>query len=595
MALESLFLQEQAVEAWKRYLVLDTATGWSTEARSHLQSLAQIHPQLDWRQAQAGLERAVEAGDEVSVRRIVSAFRQPSRQFGEEELLPRWGAARTAGREAEARWTLTVARAVGRQYATVANDWMLADAVATIDRAAADPRRSAALSRGHALYAEALQAYEDHHPAAAATSVASARIKFVRAKSPFYLWAELYIAMCQYQLHRYVHALRALENVQRQAGAAHYPSLIGRCQWVRGLIYFVTTQPLAARQSYLTGLTLFERTGELGHQATLQGLLFELYDFLGEDEEAWNRLYRSLSLAGHLGGARQHQLLALEAVAAASRAGEPLAAIDFDTEALRWAEISHSMVAIAYALRDRASLKLRAGRGDDASRDIVAAQRFADHIDNRDVHAEIRLARAEILGKTDRKAALAELSAALPVFESTHFDLRLASVFLQRGKLEVAAGEPMLAESDFRAGIERLGRELRGLDALERGAFLERASELLDEMVRLEAASETGARPNAFANVERAHGCAFAGSGGQAEQGCPSALTLDDVALGLGRGVTMVEYFVLPDRLVAWIVGNRTARSVVMPIAADDLQRSVRRLLSGYQEGTEAKELAGRL
>jgi hypothetical protein len=578
LALERLFLVDAARKAFADYLAVDRTSGWANEARAHLVHLSRPRRAALWDARKAAIDSAAAAGDGAYLRVLLLGFLQQARRHLELDLLPRWG----AGRSTEgAKEVLRTSRLIAKQVAALASDAMLEESIAAIDRAAQAPVRQAALASGHRAYAEASRLYDQYQLEAAAPAFARAEKALRLGGSPFRFWASLFVAACDYQRSHYKAALRRLDALEAEPATARYPALLGYTRWLHGLIDFITGRLFTARKSYEAALVDFQLAGEKGNQASVEYLLFETYDVFGEKEDAFRHLLRALSGTDDILETRRKQLIARSAAEAMLRSTEPRTSLFFENEAVRLAMSSANPVQIAEALRDQALSCHVAGDQGQALRNIAAARAYALRIADPGVTADVLVAEAEIQAREHPAAALAALSAALPLLVKTRYNETLTALYLLRGRLRIRSGARDLAASDFLAGIEQTEVTSTNLDDRSRLHYLERSSALFDEMVALLADSEPGAKATAFDYAERARGRALATLMGVGGKVSVRALRLGEVSRLLPAGLTLVEYAVLPDRVLAWVVADRAARAVVIPLRPGDLMTAVSLLRAG--------------
>jgi CHAT domain-containing protein len=592
LARESLLLTRYAEEAWDGYLELDSISGWANEARWHRLKVRSPDPWGNWQKAQ----RRMSSGggdDRLILREIVEAFPQPSRLYGEVDLLERWAAAEIAGDLATAATTLVAARSLGRICAA-RGDRMLLDTVAAIDRAEHNPRRLAALTRGHRIYARAARFYADYKNHEAEVGFAAAERDLARGGSPFHRWAIVSLAACDYHASRYSRALARLDSAAGDKQFTKvYPNLTGRTKWIRGLIEQIEAQPTAALESELAALSDFQRSSELDSAGVVEGLLAEAYDILGDDGAAWKHLHRSLSAAVAMIDRRSREGIWHAAAEAARRAGTIHAALSFQGEALREALSTGNPMLIALGQCDVAALQARLGRWPEAMRAIAGARLAARRATDETILAEVLLAEAELIGDTRRETAIADLNAALPVLKRTHYALRLATLYQSRGRLHAAAGRTALAAADFDAGIDRLELSASAVDPLQRSAYLDRSFGLFEEKVRLSARTELAPYPRTFCEIERAHRHAAAAWQAWPAAHAPSC-DLAAASRSLPHGAVLIEYFVLPERVLAWALQGGRLRYAQISLSDRELASLVTDFRHAVERG-ECRGLAERL
>ncbi|HTQ80710.1 MAG TPA: CHAT domain-containing protein [Thermoanaerobaculia bacterium] len=589
LSLEKLFLFEDARHAYAEYLALDPDSAWADEVRTRRDRLSATGGVARWETRKPLLFAAALSQDAALVQAQVGGFQQAARAYVELELLDDWAKAVLKGDAAHAEPSLTAAREIARQHALLTPDRMLPESIAAIDQAQGNPGHQEQLRRlaeGHSLFAQGYRFHESYRLPEAARAFQLSEEALRRAGSPFHHWAKLFIAACDYQRKDYAKALQVLDAIHTDHSLNKYPNLQARCDWLRGLIFFITNRMVAARDSYASALSHYQSTGESGNQATMENFLFEVSYVLGDDRKAWQYLYAALAKKEMILEPRRRQLVARSAAEVGRRSGESRVALYFGNEAVRWALSSGNPVQIALALRDRANLHHDAGQALEAQRDLAAAGDYAHQAGDEAMAAEIQVAKASFLERHEEKKALAELTEALPVLVRTHYNESLPALYLQRGRLYARQGHLDLGRADFLSGIQEYEHFFSELDDASRILRLERPTELFEEMIRLEAATERGARSRAFEYAERSRGRALTELMARpAAEGSTRIRSLEEVASALPHGVQLIEFAVLRDQVLVWILGDGAGRSLLLPIRRDELERRVEALRAAIEAG----------
>src|SRR5262249_1801288 len=152
----------------------------------------------------------------------------------------------------------------------------------------------------------------------AATAIERSRRGFSPAGSPLVWYAELSLAVIDYQNHAYSRALARVVEVQRHCPAARYPGVVARALWIRGVIHGVRAQLEAAFGDYSAALAIYQRLGEQEHVAAVHRLLAEYFLVVVDHAETWRHLDAALGgVASVADPERQEAIFAVAALAAA--------------------------------------------------------------------------------------------------------------------------------------------------------------------------------------------------------------------------------------------------------------------------------------
>jgi CHAT domain-containing protein len=208
------------------------------------------------------------------------------------------------------------------------------------------------------------------------------------------------------------------------------------------------------------------------------------------------------------------------------------------------------------------------------------------------MRADVGMAEGELLLAGHPDQAVELLSGALAVYEA--MDNNLLSVWVRRLRAQAfrRLGRLDLAEADLRAALaayESLGGEKSvGLQL----AFFARTEEAFDEMIAFQA-SDRGRPEAAFYFADLAHTRVLPSiavrtrAGGLDPAARQRLLTVESRPLGLDRirdrlpaGTSLVQYSVLPDRLLIWRVRRDGMRFFQRPLSSRDLRRRIARLRS---------------
>src|SRR4029077_7834028 len=101
LALDHLFLRNQARSAWADASRFDPKSDWAREARDRARALLGPDAASRWAVQVQNLEEAVSRHDAAAVRQIVAQFPQAAREHAEEKLFGDWAKAELAHRSAE--------------------------------------------------------------------------------------------------------------------------------------------------------------------------------------------------------------------------------------------------------------------------------------------------------------------------------------------------------------------------------------------------------------------------------------------------------------------------------------------------------------
>ncbi len=597
LALQKNFLQTEARKAWDAYLKADPKSGWANEAHEHQRQLGQP-PQLAlWEQSRPSLDAAALRDDAATVRREVRHFPFRARRYAEDELLPGWAAAFTAGRREEAARSLRIASAIGKALAATWAEHLVEDAVAAIDRASRMPEAAmelAFLARAYEDYAKGVALCESNQGSKGQEPLLRARDVFERLHSPGAAWAIYRLGVCAYQHSEFRQAVTLLEDLLRRPEVARYPSLAGRVYWMIGLSSMVLAEPGLALEAYGSALRALERSGARSEVGGIYDLLAENQLYLGERRRAWRFHYAGLEIAVEEGDIRRRYTALDKTADAVLKERLPEAALLFRDEVVRIALAEPDPPGETHAFLRRAETLFELGRRQEALLDLArskrACARILDGDERRRREADILLAEGRIRAADEPAAALPFLDRALDLYRTDENRYPIVGAYLARAKALRAAGRPDEAERDLLAGIAEFERQ-RGQvrDEELRVAYFEQAGELFDLLIDLQAERPGGAE-EAFDSAERQRARVLLDrliSGGDRAAGNPGRpLRLPQVKHRL-PSVALVAYASLPERLLIWVVrqGAGAPHMVEVPVSARHLTDLVDTLRRDIEQG----------
>lgn len=593
LILERVFLREAAQAAWESYLQIDHSSGWAGEARMRLAALSAPREAAEWKDELARLRSS--GADGRTIERIASRFPQETQEYVVEALLGSWADALAEGRTAAAGQALSAAERIGRALAKLKGDFLPADAVAAINAARNAPVLTAALMEGHRTYREARSLYTGRKPSRA--EFERARSAFQRGRSPAAALAVLYPTVDLMQRNESKAALAILGPIVREDGYRRYPGLLSKAYWIMGLVHLGEGDPAASLAAYRKALSLAGKAGGREDVAGIHAVLAEVYQYLGQPQRAWGHTYQALQATPWIQSPRRLAAITTETAEACLVAGQWRAERWFRDEAVRVSEDAGEPVALSHALLRRGEVSHRLGDRKHAAEDLAAARRVLEQIED-DVlrrRNEADLLIAEVLAGQAPAGAVESLDQAFAVYaRDDHFFLR--RLYLARARAQLIMGNVQEAEADLRRGVEESELQRARLNEEDlRISFLDQSGDLYHELIRLLSRNPDRAE-EAFDISERAHARALldrlgpipAESKALVLEGSVEPGTSTEIRAALPGGVALIEYALLEDRLLAWVLRRSSIELVEAPVGAS----YVARLVEGFQAGMSGEALA---
>jgi CHAT domain-containing protein len=607
LALETLHLRNAANTAWEGYLRLDSGTPWADEARRHLRAAAS-------RPAAAPVDLLGTARriDRSALRDAVARDPQAARLLVEDGLLPRWAGLVRAAREVEAAQVLESARAIGEALAASGGDTLLLETTEALAQSSdTDPPRRQLEISGIESYRLGMTAYRGDATRDSRVHLASAARSLRMAGNPFSSVPEVYLAILDYHTRGPVEALTKLERLGFDPAQRQHHSLLGRLWWTAGLCHEALGHSIESMAAFRRALAELTATGDLESRAAVQSLLGGVLDDAGEHDAAWH--WRLAALAGldETHAARRRHTILGAASLSALRLGEVAAARDFQDEAVAAARQSGRPLDIVEALRARAEVSLEDGRAEEALVDLRQASALDSQLEEQlheSVAAKLQEVEGLALRDRDPQRAISALRAAITLFRANGFLSEVPAANLELAAAELAAGSRLAAQGALEEGIKEEEEELRHLvrHLEERRAgdvwsnYFKKRRQLFDALISTLAAA--GNPSGAFAAAERASSWEFLLQLLQVPVLPPGALPAtelervssvpQDLARQLPRGTALVEYRMLDDHLLVWVVRRELTRATSVGVRRAALAEITARLRAGPASSNEP-ELEG--
>jgi tetratricopeptide (TPR) repeat protein len=562
LALELLFLDVEAEAAWKDYLRLDRTSPWRVEARSRMAAVHAARQAGSWLDP---LSQLRQEPDETTVRGLVRRDSQGVREAVENDLLGDWADAEGRGDRAEAARLLRTLRLVGDILAETRGEHLVQDTVSAISVIG---KHGNLLVEGHREFRDGRSLYKLDEVGRARERLEAARASLERAGSPFAARAAFWVAACDFRSDRYASAYRLLRPLKSRVPAVRYPSLRAHIAWVEALSLGLSGKLLEAASSYQEALPLFERTGETRSEGEVQALLTELLEQLGMRREAWTHAYRALRETRSPGSPPRAIRIAADTIL---EEGRPQAALYFQDELVRRADLMNAPLALADALSKRAQMRGRSGRRTEALEDLHRAKqqaaRQADPALRRQNLAHISTIEGELDLEVEPRKSVELLTSSLDYYLRAGNSILALSARRARARAYRRLGDLAEAEADLQAGFRNWeGVEASLSEEESRLAFLDRTVELVDEMIAFQV-EERQSPERAFAYADLAHTQVLPARSAPAAPGSGLAsLPMREIRRRLPADTTLVQFSIVEDRLFIWILTDRGAEFLESPL-----------------------------
>jgi CHAT domain-containing protein len=536
-----------AERAYAHFLVVSTSPEWSQEARERLKKLKARKRLASWKNTLPAIEVAAQQGNAEQVAAFVSQFPEESRSWSEVEFLGRWAEAAAKGDRADADRNLSIARQLADALRLNHGEHLVADSVASIDRATTAERK--ALITAHAEYHEGRRLYSQRRLSEAAPLLDKAVIHFRSGGSPMTNVAAYYAANLAVDASRTSDA-RALLATATKGTSPRYPAFSAELEWLRGTIEGREGHLFEALRAYSAAATAFASLGEANNSTYMKTSAATILTRLGRDAEAWRAKRDAWSYFGMTDDARSLQIALIaaadgEIIQSRYESGRALlnAALELSQEA-------ENPRAESTALVWRALCGIRVAPSNAALELSIARER-AEGLKDPDLRADAldRIRIANAIATNDHVLAARLLTESIDFARQHKQLLNVPHLFLQRGRRRVEMGDLGDAIEDFReaaVAVEARRSEVVGDDLRDSyfGTVRDIYSELADALQR------SGLTVDAFDAAERSR-ARIVLDRRRSEQNVPvSVLPVAELQRRLPKDVTVLAFVAARDHFL---------------------------------------------
>jgi len=179
------------------------------------------------------------------------------------------------------------------------------------------------------------------------------------------------------------------------------------------------------------------------------------------------------------------------------------------------------------------------------------------------------------LQQKNPSSSLSQLAAAIQIYENTAYYQQLALLYADRARAYLALGQPLAAESDFRRAIQMVQKQRKAVvDEILRAAYLEEFKNIFEDMVMLQI--RLGRKDLALDYAESSRSQVLRelmmASDGSMEG---PILKSPEIQKHLSKDSAIIEYLVLPQALLVWIIRQDALYVVETEISSESLSKLV--------------------
>jgi CHAT domain-containing protein len=573
---ESVGLNDDAIDAWNQFLKFGESAR-TAEAREHRDRLRNFDPTTQWATNRTQLAVALRAHNRAAVARLIGPFPSSAEKYLEEELL-----------RVE---HVDEAKTLASELARLTHDRFPVDVVEAMERSPNE------LTEGHLAFAEARS--NDRAMSNSKLQYEKAAQLLERGRSPLSLQARIgysvYVSHEQPDGHARAAAL--LDSVDREAQAHGYRHLLARSRATRATFLVFQSRFVESLAASRDALAEYVRDGDLEAVSDTHMRRIGVLREAGLYDAAWREAMQALQTASHLDETRARHSLCSELADIALAFDHVAIALLYENTAVRLIEgalrntppdqvstIKGLLIQLSSVLRSRATIELQLNLTTLAAADLRDAVRFANKNASQDerriLEARIQEVQGQAFLRINPIGAVAAFTAALQQASPESRTYR-ALLLAQRADAQRRAGRPDAAENDLRAALDELQKEqLYMLQHRKRGdaenfwsSYFSRFGEAYQTLIRQLADSGRAGDAFDYAEKARAFEPLYLVSETVPNDFDGKTRTLAEIRQTLPAGTQLIEYSVLPDQTIAWLISRENFSFVRLPAGKNVLDR----------------------
>jgi len=561
LILEALALRGEARTAWRYFLLLEEdGSPWRTEAEQHLTALSAPSTAERWQAA----KREIDSGQplqEARTQELAASFASPLRDGIELQLLPAWATSWLQRQDLEeARRLLDITATLARALENETHEALPSAEIQDLYEALQGKSATALTALAHAVLSlrDARASYVKGNYPSTLDSLATLERTLGASRPSLRLWARYYRAASLDQQGFKPAADELLVSLVADLEGLPFPSLRARAQALRGRIKNNLGRPDEAIPLLTSAIETLDAVKDSETGTWAHTLLGDSYRLLGDIDSCWRQYYIALHQIETL-GTPLRELAALNAMADfLLSTGDDRLALHYEDAAVPLGPRLDNPSFFADVLLWRSLLRSRLNDRRGALADLQQAQnetaKVRDPLRRERFRADFSLYLGAGLLDRDPEAAVGALGTALSYFGKTEqwsrVLLSLEARALAYGRLADRKAE-LRDLSQARALYVQVGRQLKQ-DAV-RISFAGRIENAFDQTLRLDLETAENAETTlAQVEQERALNHPLLQEGSWLTE--PASLSA--IRSALPPGSALVEYAVLSDRLLVWLVLN---------------------------------------
>jgi CHAT domain-containing protein/Flp pilus assembly protein TadD len=592
---ELQLLPEQAKGDWREYLKRDPNSSWATEAREHLKRLEEQsnNRSAAKEQLQRDFLVAYESGNQPAVWAAVASSRAREGNRIIEALLDDYLTLAKSGETEKAADKLRKISSAGRTEQASIGDHYTSDLASYYGRTSASERNS--LLEARSLMKAGQELYGKGEFSDATNSFLRAKELFARSGDECEaLFAESWVGYCYLRIPKTAQSIEVFERLSRKFEAKNYRYLLAQ-----------SLPALADAESSLNefsrtlaydyrGLKLAQEIEDIATEVRCLGQIVSMHLALGEYRQSLEAVIQGVSLAETVPAEpRLMWQFYFQAALDFHLLNFPASAIAFEDEALRLADAANVPLLKSRSWEQRGTLYGQQKNYEEAIKSGEQALAEAEKIKNELPRKNMKAHSLLTLGKLrsdagDPRQAIAYFDQSIGLYKQLDFPAYFYEA--HKGKLLalIALSDNASADTELRT-VLTLFEAYRDKVVAEssRDTFFDAGQDTYD--VAIDFAFSKMDDPNrafAYAEGSRARslfemmnrGARVVDSTEKLELNLDAqtkSLTLAEIQLRMPQRAQVLQYSVLADKLVAWVITRQQLRQATLAVDPHELNQQI--------------------
>jgi len=586
-------LPSQAEHDWRSYLAKEPNSQWATEARQHLNVLAeqQRNTSLSDADVWENFRNASASGDEATAAKLISAYHNRTGNVVFEQALNSYLDSVTAKQTENEKSALRLLTYAGDLERRHANDTFFAGLANFYENASAD--RLASLSQARAMMKAAHDGYGRSAIGDSLKQFSEARKLFEAAGDVWEgIFAGYWISFCLYQQHKTDEGLTNLQPLIHTSDARGYRWLSVRMLYLSSVLEYDLTNYSRAVELAERSLALAEETNDVVGQLNGLGSLIEYYRVLSYFDKSLDYVQRSLKLLGEttldpIQGCRVYGFVA----SSFADAGWYEAAVAYQQEALQYAFNTTRPATISTNLAFLSRIKTKLKRFDEA---LAAAERAFEIAEGgaADPARKDRMAYASLqLGHVYRQTencdkAIASYDRAIELYRQLNYYTQIYQGHKGRLLCYLAQGDDGRAEQEITTALDLVESYREKIfEDTNRETFFDAEQGVYDIAIGFQyAKKQSPAKAFEYSEFSRARSLLdLVNSDARVKNpdndllfdGATHPLNLEQIKQRLPNEMQLVQFASLDDRLIVWVISGNQISDTAVPISRERLNDKV--------------------